>query len=602
MDIFAIALLQIALIPLVIIGGIAYAIYVWRRRASDSDAPDGGLGTPRRFYFYSISFIALMMLAGGVMTVLSSLLVELFGDPVLRNSTVRLATGLALTIVGAPLWALHWRFVQLRSSDTPAESRSVIRKLHLYVTLGVALAFLAYNGSRLIASLLGGEYAWTSSLSALAVWTLVWAYHWRAAAAEHPETTLETRGIRRLYLYLASALGISMLASGLGWLVHIALDEGRIALFAVTVIDAGDTGLLRSAARVSLSVAIVGAAIWWPHWFRFAAREPNSLLRRLYLFAVSVGGAFVMLIGLGLLLNSALWWLLGAADDPPAVHFETIPPATATAAVGIALWLAFRRRLFAEASGSDSIPVSRIYDLLLSALGLAALAAAAFTILDAAIRLIAGTSPVMVEDQSRLMSRIADTLTLLILGIPTWGIHWRRLQTAAHADPESERPALPRKLYVLGVLCLGVLALVGGLSASLFMFLRDLLAADLSSETLRDLSAALSTTFTALFALSYHWTVYRHDRQFEPDEPTPEPARKRVTLIAAPQSAAVLAAALESAIGYPVTTLRWSDAQAFAPALDARALEETSRAIASSPGSRVLLIPEPHGLRVISHE
>ena len=92
------------LIQLAIIGAIIYGVLVWRRRAAES-GPDVGIGTPRRFYFYSISFIALMLLVSGITMVLMTLLDELFGGPVIRDSTTRLATGLALTIVGLPLWA-----------------------------------------------------------------------------------------------------------------------------------------------------------------------------------------------------------------------------------------------------------------------------------------------------------------------------------------------------------------------------------------------------------------------------------------------------------------------------------------------------------------
>ncbi|MCG8333023.1 MAG: hypothetical protein MJE63_00795, partial [Proteobacteria bacterium] len=84
------------------------------------------------------------------------------------------------------------------------------------------------------------------------------------------------------------------------------------------------------------------------------------------------------------------------------------------------------------------------------------------------------------------------------------------------ANPEVERIALPRKLYVMGVLCLGLLALVGGASSTLFIFLRDMLEAELSTNTLRDLSTGLSVVLTALLVIPYHWIQYRQDRELEP--------------------------------------------------------------------------------------
>lgn len=105
-DIF---LLIAALVYAAIIGGAVYGVYIWVMRRSGrypEPEPDAGIGTPRRFYFYSISFVALMMISSGIMTVLAALLDALFGS-VLRDSTTGLATGLAVTIVGLPLWYFH---------------------------------------------------------------------------------------------------------------------------------------------------------------------------------------------------------------------------------------------------------------------------------------------------------------------------------------------------------------------------------------------------------------------------------------------------------------------------------------------------------------
>ena len=79
-----------SLLLLIVIGGIAYGIYIWRRGRPGSE-PDAGLGTPRRVYFYSISIIGLGMLLGGVTIVLIRLFDALRGEPVLSDSTTLLA-------------------------------------------------------------------------------------------------------------------------------------------------------------------------------------------------------------------------------------------------------------------------------------------------------------------------------------------------------------------------------------------------------------------------------------------------------------------------------------------------------------------------------
>ena len=586
---------------LAVIGCIAYLVFAWIRRGRTTEV-DAGIGVPRRFYFYSISFIALMMLASGVMITFSTLLDGLAGDRVvLRSETTKLASGLALIIVGLPLWGFHWRFVERSASDLPVERRTILRVLYLYVTLGVALGFMAFNGVRLIEFALRVREFSGLDPSALVVWGLIWAYHWRVISSGGPESTLETRGIRRLYLYLASALGVAMLATGAGWLVYLVLQEGYSATFADLVLDPAPTGLASDALRSSAALALVGGAIWWSHWLRFAGPDRGSVLRWIYLFAASIGGGAVTAqVGFGLVLYEVISWIIREPDSV-ASPFEGLPAALATAVVGVAMWAYFRRRMDTEAEGAVRVLVRRINDYLLVGGGLMVLAVATASVLDTSIRLFTESSSATLQGEVQWRFRAALILTLAVVGLPTWWRHWRRIEAAAAPDPVAERTSLPRKLYVLTVLCLGLLSLVGGASATIFMFLRDLLAVDLSIDTLRDLTSALAVVLTTAVILPYHWIVYRNDRELEPDsESPPTPVRKHVTLLT-PPGGGNLVRAVEEALGQSITLAPWSDHDAYVPSLDPDELTRVAQAVAAANGSQVLLIPEPTTLRIISH-
>ena len=590
------------LLQVAVIGTLIHGAFIWRRR-SVGTGRDRGIGTPRRFYFYSISFIALMLLVSGVTMVLMSLLDELFGEPVIREATTRLATGLALTIVGLPLWAFHWRFAQRSTAAHPAERRSILRKLYLYVTVGVALGFLAFNAYLVIEWMLRvGDFP-TFSWAAVLVWAPVWAYHWVVASAETPETTLEALGIRRLYLYLASALGIAMLAAGAGFLLHIFLLEGYSAAFEASVVGSGSEGLWRETARSALSVAVVGGAIWWAHWTVFASADRGSALRWIYLFVAAIGGGVITaLVGFGIVLDTLLTWILGASGDPAGSHFRAAPDGLAALAVGVAMWVYFRRRMTIESAGHEAAHVARAYDLLIAAIGLTALAIASASILEMFFRLVSEVSPVVVGGDVDWRVRLSTTLTTLAIGAPAWWTHWHRIQSAAAANPEVERTALPRRLFVLSVLCLGLLALVGGATSTLFIFLRDLLDADLSANTLLDLSTGLAVFLTALFIIPYHWVIYRQDRELEPDTQDQPPLRIRsVTLLTAEDGSGLLAQ-IEAALGCPVNGVHWPDPDAFVPTLDDEQIARLAEDVASAPGANVILIPDASGLRVVSHD
>ena len=385
-------------------------------------------------------------------------------------------------------------------------------------------------------------------------------------------------------------------------MLYLVLREGYSAGCADVVLEPAPTGLGREALRSSLALALVGGAVWWSHWFKFAGSDRGSALRWIYLFVASIGGGVIAAqVGLGMALYEVVSWVLREPDSV-ARPLENLPAALATFAVGLATWTYFRRRTDSEAEGDVKVHVRRVNDYLVAGIGLIVLSVVATSIFDTSIRLLTEGSAVTLQGEVQWRFRVALILTLAVIGLPTWWRHWRRIDAAAAADPVAERTSLPRKLYVLGVLCLGLLALVGGASATLFVLLRDLLAVALSIDTLRDLTSALAVVLTTALILPPHWIIYRKDRELEPDvDPTPTPVRKHVTLLA-PPGGDDLVRTVEQALGQPITLAAWSDSDAYVPAVGAEELARVAQAVADARGSRALLLPEPTGLRVISHE
>ncbi len=589
------------LIQLAIVGGIIYAIYAWRKRGRDSHTQDDpGMGTLKRLYFYVISFAALMTLIAGISLAAQSLLNVLFDGQAFSLSSNRLAWGLSLFIVALPIWAFHWRFILRNAAAMPIESRSVVRKLYVYLTLGVSLGFLMGVCYEILKwAMMAGEFP-EFSLASVLPWAMVWGYHWQIESTEGQQS-VETLGIRRLYLYVAAFVGAVMFAVGAGGIVHTLLQDGYSAMFLVAVALPDQTGLARESLRTDLSIAIAGGAVYWAHWRVFARSDRDSVLRWIFLFMASVGSAATALASGGVAVFTALSWLFGAANDPAALHFEDMPAALVTASVGAVAWVLFRRRMLAEAVGEYATPIRRIYDHLMAALGLAALSGASFMIFNTALTVLADGLSVTVRDSGAWRSPVAAILTTLVIGVPVWGYYWRRLRLAA--DAEAEATALSHRVYIFAVLGVGALAFLGGGGGTLFVILRDLLDAALSVETLRDLTPAIGTTLTAALFLPYHWAIYRADQALQPDGPPPEPrpARKRVTLLTADGGSA-LAQAIEEALGYSIREARWSDPDAFIPTLSEEEASRIADEISQSGGSNVLLIPEGDGIKVISYE
>ena len=538
---------------LAIVGAAGYAIFVWRNARRRDYYADPGIGTPRRVYFHSVSFAALMMAASGASVILSTALDSLFREGGAGDFADTLAMGLALVAVGVPVWLFHWRFVRRAAERTAAERRSVFRSLYLYTTLGAAftmLAIAAFGAAEfaLFAGAFDG-FAW----AALPVWGAVWWYHWRVASAESGASA-ETLAIRRMYLYLASAVALAALAIGAWHLASdVLLSAYQAALVAFISADYS-LAILGDDARSALAAALIGAVGWTTHWHIFARGDRRSALRWAHLVIAALGGGvLVALAGFAYGAYIALQWAAGAANGALADHFAAIPTSFSAIAVGACIWLYYKKQGWDEATERAYVvqsiePVShlaRVYALTVAAIGIVAIGLGLAALAEAFLVTLAERAGAAMSYRyaPELRDRLAYILALLIVGCPSWWSSWRLAQSLASDDPPVERIAAARKIYTLGVLCLGLLALLAGGSAALYALLSDLLEANLSAETLLDLASPMSVVLPPAVILPYHWLVYRQDRAFEPERGAEEAA-----VPPASESAAELAAALMDAL------------------------------------------------------
>lgn len=122
---------------------VGVASWIWHQRVVQAEMARYGesdeAATVRRLYVYLVAATAL-----GVFWFGASTLLQVVVDLLLTGDTFwtePLANGLSLVIVGAPIWAVHWRAGQTvarrTDADGAAERRSGPRKAYLY---GAALA------------------------------------------------------------------------------------------------------------------------------------------------------------------------------------------------------------------------------------------------------------------------------------------------------------------------------------------------------------------------------------------------------------------------------------------------------------------------------
>jgi hypothetical protein len=279
-------------------------------RADWLSAPDkDALVEVRRLSRYVWMLFGLGLATSGMYQILQYLLdpttSQFFGN---AGGAVLLVNGLALTLVGVPLWVYCWDIV-MRTKDLPGERPSFLRWVVLYTVALLAALVVLFTAQTallvLIQSLLGANLAFTNVLSQMsqplaASLTLgvVWAYFGRQVSQEWADEADEQRraGLCRLYEYPLALLGNAVVFAGV-WQVL-----GLIVELLLSAATWGDVS------RQSLAGGIAWLAVGLPFWLTFWPRlqleahrsddagdhARRSVLRKTYLYLA----VFLTVVGL----------------------------------------------------------------------------------------------------------------------------------------------------------------------------------------------------------------------------------------------------------------------------------------------------------------
>ena len=382
------------------------------------------MNTIRRFWFYAITLVTLGIFAAGVgqlltllfdMTIKGSYLTQV-GETTFNQQ--QLSLGLAMTVIGGPLWFFFWRAVQRRVKDNQEEIGAVMRKLFLnFILLETAIMGLtaASNFLRwLMAGVPLAEFS-PSGLAIVIVAGIVWFYHWRVSEGEgHPSSAAKT--LRRWYVYILAGFGLVWLAVGLVQLINTAVINLPIW---------GDT-LVRgqfwnSTAQMNIALILLGGLTWYFHWFRMARDDFDSALRQVYFYLLTIsGGAITALVASTILLYRFFIWVFGGTPISASPHFQFLGWAVPTILVGLAIW-GYHSRLVQEEAGKvqeKRQSAQRVYFYLMSFLGLGTLAAGLSILLGILLdhRYFTNSDIRLVAESTRIVSGIApDGYTIVAI-------------------------------------------------------------------------------------------------------------------------------------------------------------------------------------------
>jgi hypothetical protein len=283
----------------------------------------------RRLYRYIWMLYGLLMTVFGIQQILRFLL-YIPGDLLGELGREVIINGLALLLVGTPIWVYSWQIIQDALVD-PSEMSSTLRLAILYLlALGgvitvITTASMVVNA--IITWLLGVD--WTlrdfvqqirEPISIGLPLGLVWAYYgyWLNRHIEAVGDKVRQGSMKRLYNYILAGIGLVVAFIGVATLFAFLID-----MMTGTSILMNDS--TRGTLANSLSSLIVGLPLWLVMWRPMQAdamaagemgdHARRSVVRKAYLYLVIfmavIGGMGTAVGLLNLLIRAALEGVTG---------------------------------------------------------------------------------------------------------------------------------------------------------------------------------------------------------------------------------------------------------------------------------------------------
>ena len=313
---------------------------------------EGASATLRRWYMY----VALLV---GLLTMLSSAayLLQLGWTKLVLGSIVQylyMATPAGSVIAGALLWSFHARAVA--TNHISDDRHSTLRALEGFIAVAFSIGAALFGATQILYYALdralgvsnpGG--AGTNLLAALAgpgSLLLVYGVAWflirrRLARDARTQEADRQAGVRRLYTNLAALISLGAMAYGAAVLLGTLLVVAEAPVIGIKAPDWKDP------ASLSLTLLLVGAAVWLAHWRQAPwAADRQSLSRKLYVWAALLGSVLAVLGGGVGLINALLQQVFSAhpnLTDENNLNFgRFLALIVVAAAIGVYHWRVLR--------------------------------------------------------------------------------------------------------------------------------------------------------------------------------------------------------------------------------------------------------------------
>jgi len=456
--------------------------------------------TVRRLYFYAVAFVSLEVVLWGLVGLARSFFCGR-GNAVCGAASI-LAQGLALILVGVPVFGFHWWMAERFARQDTEEHASAIRAVFLYGALLGTLIPIVQNALSLLdrlllqavglsasQAILGPNQIWSDNLIAIVMNAIVAIYFiyvlrkdWQVIAPQDSFTN-----IRRIYRHIWLIYSLGILVGAVQQLLRYLLN-----IF---------PGLLSFQYRASgahgVALALIGLPLWYFAWKTVQEAlaiqsERESLLRLGVLYLLALAGVITVLASGGVVVDLILRLIVGE----PMTFFSFTQKVAGPLSIGIPLagvWAYYGRWLSRAMAESPDAPrragLRRLYTYILSAIGLGA----TFTGLSLLLSFVVDATIGNIVWADVLRPRLAAALAILLVGLPLWWLAWSPMQAEALDVGDAgdhARRSIVRKVYLYLALFVSV---VGGMITAvslLNLLLRSLFGSsvqNLLQQSLKDL-------------------------------------------------------------------------------------------------------------------
>jgi hypothetical protein len=475
------------------------------------------MSSVRRVYFYLVTLITLGILAGSI-----GVLLSLVFDITISRSAIgqaifnqqQLSLGLAMLVIGGPLWFFFWRNIQKTVKGNSAETGAALRKFFLNFILVVTSLTAVFAAQAFLKSLLSGNLQsgnMASSLTTLIVSSAVWFYHWKISESEgQPSAAAKT--LRRWYMYIVSGWGLVLLSLGLVQLVDS--STRYLPLWGNSLINGS---LWSGTFQDNIISVIIGGGLWAFHWLHMSRGDVDSTLRQVYIYLLAISVSSVAgLTTLVIALYKTLDWAMGGSGNTSSGYFQFLGWVIPTLLVTGAIWFYHQSVAKEETAQVHERRLSskRIHLYIMSFIGLGTLTSGLIILLGTILDLIINSiNPAIAVQTGWWQKQLSLSLGLLIVAVPLWIFYWNQVVKLSNTGGITEWKAKSRRIYLYVIIGASIITLAADMVNIVYRFLSATLAGDFGLGVLQKSKWSIQSLLVAAPILIYHWQIARQDQR-----------------------------------------------------------------------------------------